>query len=193
VSREDLTRFFVRAPSAPMTGLLPPALAPETAAPLPVAAPSGGQKTLTLAWDASNEDHRAVAERLQVKLQSIGYRVALEPKPRKALREAWAGGDYTLMLQQVLLPPVAAPALAVVSTLARSSTAAAKLKTLGTVSDPKERDDKARALAGALAPELDLIPLYVQGLALQPAPGLQQLVLDGFGLPRLDDAFLSPE
>lgn len=191
VNREELTRFFVRAPSAPMTGLLPPALGAPPPASAGAAAPPGGQRPLTLAWDAANEDHRAVAERLQVKLQGLGYRVALEPKPRRALREAWAKGDYTLMLQQVLLPPVPAPALGVVATLARHPDVAARLRPLGAVADPRERAERARALAQDLAPQLELLPLYAQGLSLQPAPPLQQLSLDGFGLPRLDDVFLS--
>jgi MarR-like DNA-binding transcriptional regulator SgrR of sgrS sRNA len=190
VDRDDLTRFFaVRAPTVPMNGLLPPLLQPDAKLP-PPAAVASAQKPLTLKWDQSIEDHRAVAERLQVKLQDLGYRVALEPVSRRALREAWAKGDYSLMLQQVLLPPVPAPALAVVATLARAPNAAARLKPLGALADARERADKARALASELATELHLLPLYAQGLALQPAAGLQQLSLDGFGLPRLDDVFL---
>lgn len=191
VNREELTRFFVRPPSAALTALLPLVPAPAPAAAAGAAPPPAAQRPLTLAWDAANEDHRAVAERLQVKLQGLGYRVALEPKSRRALREAWARGDYTLMLQQVLLPPVPAPALGVVATLARQQGVAARLKPLGAVADPKERAERARALAQDLAPELELLPLYSQGLSVQQAPGLQQLLLDGFGLPRLDDVFLS--
>lgn len=191
VSREDLTRFFVRAPSAPMTALLPPLLMPAPAAPAaPAAAPAGAQRSLALTFDGANEDHRAVAERLQVRLQSLGFRVALEPVARRALRERWKAGDFTLMLQQVLLPPLPAPALAVVMSLARKADTAARLKPLGAIADPKERAERTHALAVELLPQLELLPLYAQGLSLQAGPGVQQLGLDGFGLPRLDDVFL---
>ena len=86
---------------------------PPGARPTPPPAPQAGRK-VTLLYDASNEDQRAVAERLQVRLHDRGYTVALEPLPRAELRARWAKGDYELMLHSLLLPPVPGPALAVV-------------------------------------------------------------------------------
>jgi hypothetical protein len=148
---------------------------------------------VTLIYDAANEDQRAVAERIQVKLHDRGYRVALEPLPRAILRARWAKGDFDLMLQSLLLPPVPAPALAIVLDAAgRRDLLGVELPLLGAVADPAARDARARERAVALAPTVPILPLYAQGLGVRVAPELGGLVLDAQGLPVLDGVYFQP-
>ena len=193
IDREDLTRLFVRGPAVPMPHLLPPALLPQPAGSRPAPpVPQSGRK-VTLLYDVSNEDQRAVAERLQVKLHERGYAVALEPLPRAELRARWARGDYELMLHSLLLPPVPGPALAVVLDAAgRKDLLGVELPRIGTLADPAARDARTRERALALAPSVPMLPLYAQGLALRAAPEVGGLVFDAQGLPMLDGAFLLP-
>ena len=148
---------------------------------------------MTLLYDATSEDQRAVAERLQVKLHDRGYTVALEPLPRAELRARWAKGDYELMLHSLLLPPVPGPALAVVLDAAgRKDLLGVELPRIGALPDAAARDAKARERALALAPSVPLLPLYAQGLALRAAPEVGGLGFDAQGLPMLDGAWLQP-
>lgn len=184
VDRADLVRFFVKPPAAP--------LLPGT--PLPRPAPLSPPREVTLLFDASLDDQRAVAARLQVRLNPLGYRVALKALPRRELRERWANGGYELMLFSVLLPPRAANAIAVVLEVARAPELAAKaLPQLGAITDDGQRDEKAKELLVTLAPQLDALPLYVQGLAFQTGGGVLGLERDAWGLPKLDDVFLGAE
>ena len=194
LDREDLTRLFVRGPAEPMPHLLPAALMPRPAGPRPArpAAPPGGRQ-VTLLHDADNEDQRAVAERLQVKLHDQGYTVALTPLPRAELRARWARGEYELMLHSLLLPPVPGPALAVVLDAAgRKDLLGVELPRIGALPDAPARDAKARERALALASSVPLLPLYAQGLALRVAPEVGGLDFDAQGLPRLEDTWLQP-
>jgi len=193
IDREDLTRLFVRAPAMPMPHLLPPALLPQAPRPRSVAPPAGGGRAVTLVYDASNEDHRAVAERIQVKLHDRGYKVALEPLPRSLLRTRWAKGDYDMMLQSLLLPPVPGPALAVVLDAAgRKDLLGVELPLIGAVADMTARDARARERAMAIGPSVPILPLYTQGLGVRAAPELGGLVLDAQGLPVLDGVYFMP-
>jgi peptide/nickel transport system substrate-binding protein len=198
VDRADLIRFFVRAPAVPMTSPLPPALMPQqpasraTAASIPAAAPAPAHE-LSLLYDASVEDQRAVAERLQLKLHDAGYRVAIRGLSRSALRARWASGDFDLMLHAVLLPPVAGPALAILLEVAgRHDLLARELPAIGALGEGAARDARARERARALQPALPLLPLYAQSLRVSASPKVAALDVDGYGVPRLDDAFLSP-
>ncbi len=193
IDREDLTRLFVRAPAVPMPHLLPPALLAHAPRPRPGAPPSAGGKRVTLLYDATLEDQRAVAERIQVKLHDRGYKVALEPLPRDLLRDRWAKGDYDLMLHSLLLPPIPGPALAVVLDAAgRKDLLGVELPFIGSVAEPAARDARARERALALAPSVPILPLYAQGLSLRAAPEVGGLVLDAQGLPVLDGAYFPP-
>ncbi|MDY7230522.1 peptide ABC transporter substrate-binding protein [Hyalangium rubrum] len=193
IDREDLTRLFVRAPAVAMPHLLPPALLTQAPRPRPGAPGSGGMKTVTLLYDASLEDQRAVAERIQVKLHDRGYKVALEPLSRATLRARWAKGDFELMLHSLLLPPLPGPALAVVLDAAgRKDLLGVELPLIGSVADPAARDTKARERALAIAPSVPIIPLYAQGLGVRVAPEVGGLVMDAQGLPMLDGAYLLP-
>jgi hypothetical protein len=192
LDRADLTRFFVRAPSVPMSSLLPPALMPQEAAPSGAPAATPAVRELTLLYDAGLEDQRAVAERLQIKLHDAGQRVVLKPLTRAALRAKWASGDFDLMLHGLLLPPIPGPALAVVLDAAgRHELLARELPPIGAIADDAARDARARERARALAPELPFIPLYAQGLRVVAGGKVEGLASDAFGLPVLDGAFLS--
>lgn len=191
VERSDLTRFFVLPPAAPMPQLLPPPLAggmadpPKLVRPAPLAAP----RELTLAYDAAIADHRAVAERLQVKLHASGYRIALRPLPRAQLRARAL--EHDLSLQSVLVPPVASLGLALALELGgRHDQLPEKLTALGMVTDDKARAHAAQALAEKLWPDLPLIPLYAQALGVQATREVQNLKTDAQGLPLLDAVFL---
>ncbi len=193
IDREDLTRLFVRAPAVPMPYLLPPALLAQPPKPRPGAPASGGPKIVTLLYDMANEDQRAVAERIQVKLHDRGYKVALEPQPRTILRMRWAKGDFDLMLQSLMLPPVPGPALAVVLDAAgRKDLLGVELPLIGSIADPAARDARAGERAVALGPTVPILPLYAQGIGVRAAPELGGLVMDAQGLPVLDGVYLAP-
>jgi hypothetical protein len=51
---------------------------------------------------------------------------------------------------------------------------------------------RARERALALQPALSLLPLYAQGVRLAASSRITGLDVDGYGVPRLDDAFFSP-
>jgi peptide/nickel transport system substrate-binding protein len=194
VERSDLTRFFVRAPAAPMPQLLPPSLSVGMAEPpkLSRPAPAKPPRELTLLYDAALDDHRAVAERIQVKLHAMGYRIALKPMSRAQLRAP--GLDFDLMLQSVLMPPSAVLGLALAVELGgRHEQLPQHLAALGAIADDKARAHAAQQLAEKLWPELPLIPLYAQGLGMQPAREVHNLKADAFGLPLLDAVFLGQE
>lgn len=192
VDRNDLARFFVRAPSAPLGGLLPPALGGPAAPPPRPAKPAAlaPAREVTLLYDAGADDERAIAERLQVKLQPLGYRVALKGLARRELKVRLAG-DNELVLSSLLLPPSPTAALAVLldaaGQRARIPTA---LQAIAAAADP---DAKARELAVQLQPELPIVPLATRGLGVTATKDVQHLTRDELGLPRLDDVFLSPE
>lgn len=193
IDREDLTRLFVHAPAQPMPHLLPPVLMPQGPRPRPAPPAASAPRTVTLLYDASLEDQRAVAERIQVKLHDRGYTVALEPTPRAALRTRWAKGDFELMLHALLLPPVPGPALAVVLEAGgRRDLLGVELPGIGALTDAGARDTRARERALALAPSVPLVPLYVQGLGVRLAPEVGGLRFDAQGLPLVDGLYLAP-
>jgi hypothetical protein len=209
VDRGDLARYFVQGPSQPVHELLPPTLlAPPSARPasarqLPrgpgggtAGGTAGGTGTpapdVPLLYDATLEDHRAVAERLQVRLKDLGWRVRLQPLGRAALRRAWSEGAEALVLQALLLPPAPGPALGVVLEAARvPALAREELAELARVADAGARDARARERALALRERVPLIPLFVQPLSIRAAPSLQGLAFDAQGLLVLDDAHLA--
>jgi hypothetical protein len=186
IDRADLVRFFVKAPSAPLPTLLPPSLSAPAGPPgsRPAKpAPLSPAKEVTLLYDASVDDERAIAERLQVKLQPNGYRVALKGLPRAELR-AHHPADTELMLVNTLVPPTPAAALAMLFDVAGQRQ---RLATL-----PGD-DAKAQKLALEVLPELPLWPLATHGLGVTTSREVQHLTRDTLGLPRLDDVFLSAE
>ncbi len=194
VDRGDLSHFFVRSPSAPMFALLPPSLMPQEAAPRPATPAIGAPRELSLAFDQSLPEQRSVAERIQVKLHELKYRIALRPLPRSQLRALWASGAYDLMLHALLLPPSPAAALSLaIEGAGRHDLLAAELPPLGAIANDSERDAAARERAKALVSSLPSIPLYAQALSAIGSEEVKGLHPDAQGLPALDDAFLATE
>ncbi len=121
-----------------------------------------------------------------MKLQPLGFRVSFRPVTRAELR---SGTTSELTLQTVLLPPSAPAAIELVLDLGSLKAPAS----LHAAPDAATQDKVARDLALSTQPELDVIPLCVQGLGVATGNELQHLTRDAMGLPRLDDVFLSSE
>lgn len=192
VDRPGLTRFFVPPPARPMSTLIPPGALPSRRAALVEVtfttpqkpAPLSPPLELTLVFDETLDEHRAVAERLQVKLGPLGYRLKIEALSRRALRERLAAAP-DLALVGLLLPP--APLAA--SALALSLVDAPRLDLDG-LQEPARVDAVFERASRATA---NLFPLFVQGLGVTTTRDVQHLTRDGYGLPRLDDVFLAAE
>lgn len=189
--RGDLARFFVTGPAGPLPGLLPPSLAPQLPAEVVARpAPLAPARELTLRFDEEAAHEKSIAQRLQVKLQPLGYRLALKPTPRSALRTR-SPGEGEVFLRSLALPPTATGALVLWLALAgQEARIPALLQQLAAAPD---LDARARELALQLAPELPLIPLVTRGLGVIAAPEVQHLTRDALGLPRLDDVFFAAE
>ncbi len=190
----DLTRFFVRGPASPMYGLLPPALDPASSAPR--ARPASPQlpagMELTLLVESGDENHRAVAERMQVKLHDLGLALKISRLPRPAFRKAVAGGAYELALVSVMAIPEAGMALAQLVSLALGREAAREeLRTIGGGADAAARKALALARAEQLLPRLPLLPLYAQASRVLARPGVAGIGFDASGAPSLADGWLS--
>ncbi|MEW5742057.1 MAG: hypothetical protein AB1938_24290 [Myxococcota bacterium] len=192
VDREDLVRFFLPPPSAPMPGLLPATLGgPSEASPRPARpSPLTPAREIAVAFDSSSDAERAIAERLQVKLQPLGYRVALKPGSREELRGR-SPDSSALALQSLLLPASPVAALAVL--LDASGQRARLPQLLAAIASAPDPDARARELAQELLPQLPLIPLATRGVGVTAAKDVQHLTRDAFGLPRLDELFLAPD
>lgn len=191
----ELTRTFVRAPALPMAHLLPPLFDPASAARAPRPGrpermPAPGAQ-LVLVSDASNDDHRAVGERLQVKLHDAGVLLSVRRLPRAELRAALAGGDYDLALVSFAALPEPGMALAqlVLFGLGREA-ARDELRRIGAGADPAARRALAAARARELGDRLPLVPLYAQALRILARPGVAPVGFDGSGAPSLADAWL---
>jgi peptide/nickel transport system substrate-binding protein len=191
IDRADLARFFVPAPAGPLPGLLPPGLGPQHAGPLPSRpVPLASAKDVSIGFDEAAPHERAIAQRLQVKLQPLGYRLALKPMSRDALR-ARVAKENELVMHSLVLPPSATGALLVWLELGqRRNRIPSVLQQLAASPDPEA---KARDLAVQLAAELPLVPLVTRGVGVTASPEVRQVSRDILGVPRLDDVFLSPE
>ena len=132
----------------------------------------------------------AGAERLQILLRDAGVQLTLAPRGADALDREWRGGQGDLALRSVLLPPLPAPALAVVLELAGDADVSRReLSALGALPDAEARAARARERALGLASTLPVVPLYVEGLRARLDPALVDVRRDGFGLLVLDDAW----
>ncbi|PZR07556.1 MAG: hypothetical protein DI536_27180 [Archangium gephyra] len=188
IDRADLARFFVPAPSAALPSLQPGATptTPTPARPSPVTP----AQELTLSFDQTAEHERGIAQRLQVKLQPFGYRVALKPVPRAEVK-ARAPGANELVLRSFALPPSPTGALLMWLSVAGQQARAAAV--LQSISSAPDADARARDLSLQLANELNVIPLVTRGLGVSATRDVQHLTRDAMGLPRVDDAFFSAE
>lgn len=191
IERTGLARFFVPSPAGALPGLLPPSLAPQPAV-VSVARPAPliPARELSLLFDEAAAHEKSIAQRLQVKLQPLGYRLALKPTPRAQLR-ARAPAENEVFLQSLALPPSPTGALLLWLELAgQHARIPAVLQELAAAPDV---DARARELAVQLGPELPLIPLVTRGLGASAAKDVQHLTRDVLGLPRLDDVFFAAE
>jgi len=187
LDRAALVRSFVGAHAVPMPGLLPPVLGgPEKPSSVPGSAPRGSGRAV-LAYARGRTAQRAVAERLQILLRDAGVQLTLSPLEPEALDQALRTGQADLALRSVLLPPLPAPALAVVLDLAEAT--GSELATLGAVPDPEARAAAARTRALQLADSVHLLPLFAESARVRVDPGLVDVRRDGFGVWILDDAW----
>ncbi len=172
-----------------MPGLLPPALGgPERGT--AHAAPGRGSGAALLLYVADRPAQRAVAERLQILLRDAGVQLTLAARTPEALDRDWRAGQGELALRSVLLPPLPAPALAVVLELAGDAAVQRReLAALGAVPDAAERAARTRERALQLAGALPVLPLHVEGLRARLDPALIDVRRDGLGLLVLDDAW----
>jgi hypothetical protein len=190
-----LVRTFVPGPAAPLRGLLPEAEGEPKAAGKPWKGPAAqaAGRSFTLGYEVGLPEQKAVAERLQVLFHDAGYAVRLLGDSPEALVRARQRGDVQAALVSVLLPPLPAPALAVVlGLLGDSGLLSRELPPLGALQDAQARAAQAAARARALLGEVSLYPLYVRGLRVQLQEGLLDARRDAFGLLVLDEAFLAP-
>ena len=191
---DALVRTFVPGPAVALHGLLPPSLL-DGPAPAPAAAPPVAKavaRPFTLGYAAGAPDQRAVAERLQVLLHDAGYPVRLHADTPAGLVQARRAGGVQAALVSVLLPPLPAPALALVLGLAQDGQLLQReLPALGAEADGAARAGRVAQRARALAKDVPVLPLYVRGLRASLADGLLDAHRDGFGLLVLDDAWLA--
>jgi peptide/nickel transport system substrate-binding protein len=195
VDLQALVRTFVSGPAVAMPGLLPPGLLGTGAGAVPPRGTEGGAKgtgrSFSLGYEAALPEHRAVAERLQVLLHDAGYAVRLVPETKGGLLRARVAQDFEAQLVSVLLPPLPAPALAVVLGLTGDAGLLRReLPPLGALPEASARAARVRARARELQASLPLVPLFARGLRVQLGEGLLGARRDGFGLLVLDDAFL---
>lgn len=182
IDRGDLARFFVPAPSGALPALLPGATpAPRPERPAPLSPP----RELSLSFDEAAPHERAIAQRLQVKLQPLGFRLALKALPHG---DTSAPRSNELRLASFALPP--SPAGSLLMWLELSGRRARIPQLLQQLASAPDVDARARELATQLQAELPVLPLVTRGLGVTASRDLQHLSRDAMGLPRLADAFL---
>jgi peptide/nickel transport system substrate-binding protein len=178
INRVELVRLFVRGPAAPLHGLLPAAAlgGGQTPPSPPAPPPSGDAGRLTLLVSSDAPFHRAVADRLQVKLFDRGVKVAVEAVPAEVFAVRAQRKDYDLALLEVPLQTVtpAAAALQAAFALDGPATALESLAALGTA----DRGALPAHLA-SLEERLDAVPLFAAALRVSARPGAVQGLLPG--------------
>jgi hypothetical protein len=177
-----------------MHGLLPPALDPASAnaraRPPRPALPSDLRPALII--ESSDENHRAVGERLQVKLHDIGLALEVKRLGRAEFRAALASGGYDLALVSVLAIPEAGMAVAQLVSMTQGRDAAREeLRLIGAGADAAARRSLAAGRAELLLGKLPLLPLYVQSPRMVARPGASPVGFDGSGAPLIADGWLA--
>lgn len=190
VDRAELARRFVRGPAEPLRTLVPPSIlpgAPPDELPGPGVAASAAPVRVVLLADAHDPDHRALAERLQVKLHDRGVRASVSLSER-GVRPRLAGSDWDVALLSVRVQALR-PALAAAQVVHAAVSADAARRAMQALAGLA--DEAALAAAARLAREHELFPLVATGIRVSAGAGLQGLAprqdgsLDPGGLWRL--------
>lgn len=189
IDRSQLLPLISSAPAAVMPASLPPALGGSgVALPRPTApAPLRPRREVALWFDLADEDQKRIAEKLQLKLDPLGYQLALNGVPREELR-THVLADHELALVTALLPPSPTGGAAMMLALAGES---GRLGALRAASSGPDGDQGARQFMLSAQAELPLWPLATLALGVTTTPDVQHVTRDALGLPRLDDLFLA--
>ena len=199
LDREELVASFVPGGAAvPQSSLLPPPLDP-----LPPSAPARGPSRfapgqLVLVYDVSAPGHRAVAERIQLRLHEAGLEARLEATSGRDLRERLAARRYDLALARTIAP--ADPGLALAAPLilgGERETATLALRDPRIVrGDPEAALLAARSRAASFRGAVPIVPLYAvpiaAGLVDDRTLRIPETAASALA-PSLADAFLAPE
>ena len=193
LDRTELVRTYVRSPATPLYGLIAPSVEPH-----PVAAPVlGGAARLALPLEGEllvefgQDEQRAVAERLQVKLHDLGADLKVVALPRTDLFGRLARGEYDAALATVPAIPEAGLNLAQVLLLGGlADVAKAELTRIGAIADAPGRREQASSRARALATTVPVLPLYAQGTSIAVRPGVVGLHFDPSGVFDPGDLWL---
>lgn len=171
LDRAELSRLFVRGPSAPMDGLAPAAVLGGAAAPAVEETAAGAPPArIALVVPTGSSDVRAAADRIQVRLFDRGVRAAVEEEPPARFAERLAAGDYDVALAAVpVLAPRPALAAGQVAHALRGAAAARRVMSALAAAPP----DEVAARSAALARDLDVVPLFATGARATAAAALQ--------------------
>jgi peptide/nickel transport system substrate-binding protein len=170
LDRAELTRLFVRGPAVPLFGPLPSAILPAAAEargrPVgPAGAPP--RHRLSLLVSSGAESHRAVADRIQVKLFDRGVRVVVQAVDPGTFAARLASGDWDLALVAVTFV-TASPSLAALQLAQALGGAPLARQALARL----DSADPA-AVAAEVAEAAQAVPLFASGLRASIRPGLE--------------------
>jgi peptide/nickel transport system substrate-binding protein len=188
LDRAELARRFVRGRGAPLSSIVPAAILPGDARPAAEDDAGGpAPPRLSILADGAAADQRALAERIQVKLFDRGVRAAVELADGARLRARLLAGEYDVALVHVpVLAPAPALAAGQIAFAARGPAAARRaMEALA-----GKRGEEALAAAGAIARELDLVPLVASAPRASLGPALQGLAPGADGGVCLGDLWL---
>jgi peptide/nickel transport system substrate-binding protein len=198
LDRKELVRTFVPGDALPQTSLLPPPLDPA-----PVAGPGLRGPTrlapgpLVLVFDADAPGHRAVAERIQLRLHEAGLEARLEPETGARVRERLASRDYDLALARALSPRDPGLALATPLVLGgERETALLALRDRRLAGDaPEAALAAARSRAASFRGAVPIVPLYAVPVVAGVDAGTPLRLPEPAAplAPDLAGAFLAPD
>jgi peptide/nickel transport system substrate-binding protein len=197
LDREELVHTFVPGDAIPQSSLLPPPLDPSpTLGPGPRGPARLAPGPLVLIYDAAAPGHRAVAERIQLRLHEAGLETRLEAVTGAEIRERLTTRKYDLALARALSPRDPGLALATPLVLGgERETALLALRDRRLAGpDPEVARAAARSRAASFRGAVPVVPLYaVPVVAGVDADTPLHLPEDPAPLaPDLADAFLAP-
>jgi peptide/nickel transport system substrate-binding protein len=196
LDRDELCRTFVPG-AVPQASLLPPPLDPAPPAPRSRAPAPLAPGPVTLCYDAAVPGHRAVAERLQLRLHEAGLEARLEPVTGRELRDRLAARRYDLALARAIAP--VEPGLALATPLllgGERETALLALRDPAVAgADRNAALLAARARAASFRGAVPIVPLYATAVPVGLADAAGLRLPDAprpLLAPSLADAFLAP-